>query len=129
MGTMAITIPMASYTHYKNMNINLEVIKYMFLPAIIATIFGRYVAANIESSILQIIIAISMLLAAIQLAFDFSPKNINKSINKIELFIIKYCTGLLPELFSFDLARFKSAVFLLLLLSLFMSSPSFTISS
>ena len=77
MGTMAITIPMASYTHYKNKNINLEVIKYMFLAAIIATIFGRYVAANIESSTLQIIIALSLLLAAIQLALDFSPKNIN----------------------------------------------------
>ena len=88
MGTMAITIPMASYTHYKNKNINLEVIKYMFLAAIIATIFGRYVAANIESSTLQIIIAISLLLAAIQLVFDFSPKNINKTINKIELFLI-----------------------------------------
>ena len=61
MGTMAITIPMASYTHYKNKNINLEVIKYMFLAAIIATIFGRYVAANIESSTLQIIIALSLI--------------------------------------------------------------------
>ena len=45
-------------------------------------------AANIESSTLQIIIATSLLLAAIQLTFDFSPKNINKSINKIELFVV-----------------------------------------
>ena len=59
MGTMAITIPMAAYTHYQNKNINLEIVKYMFLAAFFSTIFGRYIAANIASESLQIIIAIS----------------------------------------------------------------------
>ena len=40
MGTMAITIPMAAYTHYQNRNINLEIVKYMFLAAVVSTIFG-----------------------------------------------------------------------------------------
>ena len=88
MGTMAITIPMAAYTHYQNKNIDLEIVKYMFLAAFFSTIFGRYIAANIASESLQIIIAISMLLAAIQLIFNFSPKNIETSINKIELFLV-----------------------------------------
>ena len=88
MGTMAITIPMAAYTHYQNRNINLEIVKYMFLAAFVSTIFGRYIAANIASESLQIIIAISMLLAAIQLIFNFSPKNVDTSIKKIELFLV-----------------------------------------
>ena len=88
MGTMAITIPMAAYTHYQNRNINLEIVKYMFLAAVVSTIFGRYIASNIASESLQIIIAISMLLAAIQLIFNFSPKNIDTSIRKIELFLV-----------------------------------------
>ena len=65
MGTMAITIPMAAYTHYLNKNINLEIVKYMFLAAIISTMFGRYIAVYISGSILQIIIAVSLILAKI----------------------------------------------------------------
>ena len=79
---------MAAYTHYQNRNINLEIVKYMFLAAFVSTIFGRYIAANIASESLQIIIAISMLLAAIQLIFNFSPKNVDTSIRKIELFLV-----------------------------------------
>ena len=88
MGTMAVTIPMASFTHFQNKNINFEIVKYMFLAAIGSTIFGRYIAVFIPSQSLQIIIAISMLLASIQLAFNFAPKNKESSVNKIELFIV-----------------------------------------
>ena len=88
MGTMAITIPMAAYTHYLNKNINLEIVKYMFLAAIISTMFGRYIAVYISGSILQIIIAVSLILAAIQLAFNFSPKNKIPSFSGIELFMV-----------------------------------------
>ena len=87
MGTMAITIPMAAYTHYQNKNINLEIVKYMFLAAFFSTIFGRYIAANIASESLQIIIAISMLLAAIQLILIFSKKYRNIYPIKLNYFL------------------------------------------
>ena len=49
----------------------------MFWMAFAMTLFGRYLALFIESSTLQIIIAVSLILAAVQIAFDFSPKSIN----------------------------------------------------
>ena len=55
MTTMAITIPMAAIVHYKNSNVELDIVKKMFWVAFAMTFFGRYIALFFESSTLQMI--------------------------------------------------------------------------
>ena len=97
MTTMAITIPMAAYVHFKNNNVELEIVKKMFWMAFAMTIFGRYIALFIESSTLQIIIAISLILAALQIAFDFSPKTKNLHQSSVELVFVAGLLGLITS--------------------------------
>ena len=97
MTTMAITIPMASYIHYKNKNVNLDIVKKMFWMGFIMTFSGRYIALFIQSSTLQIIIAVSLILAAIQIAFNFSPKSQNRETSTIELVIVSGIIGLITS--------------------------------
>ena len=61
------------------------------------TLFGRYLALFIESSTLQIIIAISLILAAVQIAFDFSPKSTNIQKSTLELIFVAGLLGLVTS--------------------------------
>ena len=97
MTTMALTIPMAAYIHFKNNNVELEIVKKMFWMAFAMTLFGRYLALFIESSTLQIIIAVSLILAAVQIAFDFSPKSINIRKSSLELIFVAGLLGLVTS--------------------------------
>ena len=69
----------------------------MFWMAFAMTIFGRYIALFIESSTLQIIIAISLILAALQIAFDFSPKTKNLHQSSVELVFVAGLLGLITS--------------------------------
>ena len=97
MTTMAITIPMAAYVHFKNNNVELEIVKKMFWMAFAMTLLGRYITLFIESSTLQIIIAISLILAALQIAFDFSPKSKNLNKSSLELIFVAGLLGLVTS--------------------------------
>ena len=48
MTTMAITIPMAAFIHFKNNNVELEIVKKMFWMAFAMTLLGRYVLSLIH---------------------------------------------------------------------------------
>ena len=74
MTTMVLVIPNAAYTHYLNSNVDLNIVKKMLLFAFVFTIFARYLALNMESLTLQLIIAVSLILAAFQVAVDIKPK-------------------------------------------------------
>ncbi len=97
MTTMAITIPMAAIVHYKNSNVELDIVKKMFWVAFAMTFFGRYIALFFESSTLQIIIAISLILAAFQISFDFKPKSKNISKSNLELVVVAALLGLITS--------------------------------
>jgi uncharacterized membrane protein YfcA len=97
MTTMAITIPMAAFIHFKNNNVELEIVKKMFWMAFAMTLLGRYIALFIESSTLQIIIAVSLILAALQIAFDFSPKSKNLHKSSFELIFVAGLLGLVTS--------------------------------
>ena len=97
MTTMAITIPMAAYVHFKNNNVELEIVKKMFWMAFSMTLLGRYIALFIESSILQTIIAVSLILAALQIAFDFSPRSKNLHKSSLELIFVAGLLGLITS--------------------------------
>tara|TARA_B100001057_G_scaffold232402_1_gene232603 strand:+ start:2174 stop:2983 length:810 start_codon:yes stop_codon:yes gene_type:complete len=88
MTTMALVIPNAARTHYKNGNVDTDVLRDIFLVGLLFAFLGRYISFFFESTTLQIIIAVSLTLAALQLIFDVSPKQTSKQINKVELILV-----------------------------------------
>ena len=88
MTTMALVIPNAARTHYKNGNVDADVLRIVFLVGLLFAFLGRYISFFFESTTLQIIIAVSLTLAALQLIFDISPKQTSKQINKVELILV-----------------------------------------
>ena len=88
MTTMALVIPNAARTHYKNGNVDTEILRTVFLVGLLFAFLGRYISFFFESTTLQIIIAVSLTLAALQLIFDISPKQSSKQINKVELILV-----------------------------------------
>lgn len=98
MTTMVLVIPNAAYTHYLNSNVDLNIVKKMLLFAFVFTIFARYLALNMESLTLQLIIAVSLILAAFQVAVDIKPKEIKPKINNLELALASCGIGLVTSL-------------------------------
>ena len=97
MTTMAFTLPVASYTHYRNGKVNFNFAKKMILIAFLATLLGRYLALFMESETLQQIIAISLILAAVQIAFDFKPNRKNSSTSIFELIVVSGSIGIITS--------------------------------
>ena len=98
MTTMILVIPNAAYTHYLNSNVNMEIVKKMLLYTFVFTIFARYLALNMESLTLQLIIAFSLIFAAFQVALDIKPKEIKPKINNLELAFMSCGIGLITSL-------------------------------
>ena len=98
MTTMVLVIPNAAFTHYFNSNVNLEIVKKMFVFVFCFTIFARYIALQMESVTLQLIIAISLVIAAFQVAIDVKPKKITPEINFVELALVSCGIGLITSL-------------------------------
>ena len=87
MTTMALVIPNAARTHYKNGNVDTDVLRIVFLVGLLFAFLRRYISF-FSSTTLQIIIAVSLTLAALQMIFDISPKQASKEINKVELILV-----------------------------------------
>ena len=83
---------------YFNSNVNLEIVKKMFVFVFCFTIFARYIALQMESVTLQLIIAISLVVAAFQVAIDVMPKKITPEINFVELALVSCGIGLITSL-------------------------------
>ena len=70
----------------------------MFVFVFCFTIFARYIALQMESVTLQLIIAISLVVAAFQVAIDVKPKKITPEINFVELALVSCGIGLITSL-------------------------------
>ena len=79
-------------------NVNMEIVKKMLLYTFVFTIFARYLALNMESLTLQLIIAFSLIFAAFQVALDIKPKEIKPKINNLELAFMSCSIGLITSL-------------------------------